>query len=72
MSSTSGSSGQAAVASPLEALPIHEFRGTPEEVERQWYERVYQGRGDRMRQLSWRAVITSRGSALLHGSTMTA
>src|SRR5437870_7446326 len=40
-----------------EALPIAGFQGTPEEIERQWYERVYRGRGDRMRQLTWRAVI---------------
>src|SRR5438876_953916 len=40
-----------------EALPIAGFQGTPEEIERQWYERVYRGRGDRMRQLTWRAVL---------------
>ena len=44
------------------ALPIHGFRGTPDEIERQWYERVYRGRGDSMRQLTWRAVLM--GSAL--------
>jgi uncharacterized oligopeptide transporter (OPT) family protein len=33
------------------------FRGTPEEIERQWYEQVYRGRGDRMAQLTWRAVV---------------
>ena len=38
-----------------EALPIAGFQGTPEEIERQWYEHVY--RGDRMRQLTWRAVL---------------
>ncbi len=43
-------------------LPIHGFRGTPEEIERQWYDQVYRGRGDRMRQLTWRAV--AMGSAL--------
>jgi uncharacterized oligopeptide transporter (OPT) family protein len=41
----------------LETLPIHGFRGTPDEIERQWYEHVYRGRGDRMRQLTWRAVL---------------
>jgi OPT family oligopeptide transporter len=41
----------------LETLPIHGFQGTPDEIERQWYERVYRGRGDRMRQLTWRAVL---------------
>src|SRR5215831_10804024 len=43
---------------PEEApLPIHGFRGTPDEIERQWYEHVYRGRGDVMRQLTWRAVL---------------
>jgi OPT family oligopeptide transporter len=40
-----------------ESLPIAGFQGTPEEIERQWYERVYRGRGDRMLQLTWRAVL---------------
>jgi putative OPT family oligopeptide transporter len=38
-------------------LPIEGFKGTPEEIERQWYEKVYLGRGDTMKQLTWRAVI---------------
>ena len=38
-------------------LPVQGFRGTPDEIERQWYEQVYRGRGDRMAQLTWRAVI---------------
>src|SRR5215510_11919024 len=38
-------------------LPVQGFRGTPEEIERQWYEQVYRGRGDRLAQLTWRAVI---------------
>ena len=38
-------------------LPIEGFRGTPDEVERQWYEQVYRGRGDSMAQLTWRAII---------------
>lgn len=33
------------------------FQGTPEEIERQWLEKVYKGRGDSMAQLTWRAVI---------------
>ena len=38
--------------------PIVEgFTGTPEEIERQWFDRVYRGRGDSMLQLSWRAVV---------------
>lgn len=38
-------------------LPIGGFEGTPEEIERQWFERCYQGRGDSMWQLTWRAVL---------------
>jgi OPT family oligopeptide transporter len=38
-------------------LPIEGFKGTPEEIERQWFEQVYRGRGDSMKQLTWRAVI---------------
>src|SRR5256885_2843379 len=41
----------------LPALPVEGFRGTPEEIERQWYEQVYRGRGDSMLQLTWRAVL---------------
>jgi uncharacterized oligopeptide transporter (OPT) family protein len=43
-------------------LPVEGFMGTPEEIERQWFEKVYKGRGDSMRQLTWRAVLM--GSAL--------
>jgi len=38
-------------------LPVAGFEGTPEEIEQQWYETVYKGRGDSMRQLTWRAVL---------------
>ncbi len=38
-------------------LPIDGFKGTPEEIERQWYERCYVGRGDSMKQLTLRAVV---------------
>lgn len=38
-------------------LPVEGFRGTPEEIERQWFERCYKGRGDSMLQLTWRAVL---------------
>lgn len=38
-------------------LPVEGFQGTPEEIERQWFERVYTGRGDSMLQLTWRAVL---------------
>src|SRR6187200_3761474 len=37
--------------------PITILEGTPEEIERQWYEQVYRGHGDSMRQLTWRAVV---------------
>src|ERR1035441_4243674 len=43
-------------------LPVEGFTGTPEEIERQWFEKIYRGRGDSMRQLTWRAVLM--GSAL--------
>ncbi|MGA3163729.1 MAG: OPT family oligopeptide transporter [Verrucomicrobiota bacterium] len=43
-------------------LPVEGFTGTPAEIERQWFEKVYRGRGDSMRQLTWRAVLM--GSAL--------
>jgi putative OPT family oligopeptide transporter len=38
-------------------LPVLGFKGTPEELEREWYEEVYRGRGDSMAQLTWRAVL---------------
>ena len=38
-------------------LPLAGFTGTPEEIERQWFEKVYRGRGDSMKQLTWRAVL---------------
>lgn len=34
------------------------FEGTPDEIENQWYEKIYCGRGDTMRQLTLRAVLT--------------
>ena len=46
--------------SPTEAdfvLPVEGFTGTPEEIERQWFEKIYKGRGDSMRQLTVRAVV---------------
>ena len=33
-------------------LPVAGLKGTPEEIERQWYERVYRGQGDSMAQLT--------------------
>ena len=38
-------------------LPLDGFKGTPEEIEQQWYDQVYVGSGDRMKQLTWRAVL---------------
>ena len=38
-------------------LPVAGFKGTSEEIERQWYEQVYCGRGDSLAQLTWRAVL---------------
>jgi putative OPT family oligopeptide transporter len=56
---------KAAEAIPVEAskygddfkLPVEGFKGTPEEVERLWFETVYKGRGDSMPQLTLRAVL---------------
>jgi uncharacterized oligopeptide transporter (OPT) family protein len=38
-------------------LPLAGFTGTPDEIERQWFEKVYRGRGDSMKQLTLRAVL---------------
>ncbi|MEP0848106.1 MAG: OPT/YSL family transporter [Phycisphaerae bacterium] len=38
-------------------IPLEPFRGTPEEIERQWYNRCYRGRGDTIPQLTLRAVL---------------
>ncbi len=38
-------------------LPIKGFKGTPDEIERQWFERIYTGRGDCQKQLTLRAVL---------------
>jgi putative OPT family oligopeptide transporter len=38
-------------------LRVEGFKGTQEEVERQWFEEVYRGRGDTMPQLTVRAVL---------------
>src|ERR1041385_1670303 len=38
-------------------LPIRGFQGTREEIERQWFEKIYTGRGDRQKQLTLRAVL---------------
>lgn len=38
-------------------LPLAGFQGTPDEIDRQWYEQVYKGRGDSTPQLTLRAVL---------------
>jgi OPT family oligopeptide transporter len=38
-------------------LPIQGFKGTPDEIERQWFEKIYAGRGDCQKQLTLRAVL---------------
>jgi uncharacterized oligopeptide transporter (OPT) family protein len=55
--SSEAAPGTAAPAEKTFHLPIEGFQGTPEEIERQWFEQVYKGRGDSMAQLTWRAVI---------------
>jgi len=37
---------------------LRKFSAAPERIERQWFEQVYRGRGDRLPQLTCRAVIT--------------
>ena len=50
--------GASSAPAPRDApLPVAPFKGTPEEIERQWYDEVYRGRGDSMAQLTWRAVL---------------
>ena len=39
------------------------IQGTAEEIEQQWFKQVYRGRGDVMRQLTWRAVVMGSCSA---------
>ncbi len=38
-------------------LAIRGFKGTPEEIEKEWFEKVYTGRGDTQKQLTLRAVL---------------
>ena len=54
--SNAGSPAETSTRTDFE-LPVEGFRGTPEEIERQWFEKVYKGRGDAMPQLTWRAVL---------------
>jgi len=52
----SATAGDTADANRDRPLRVEGFRGTPVEIERQWFEEVYRGRGDLMPQLTWRAV----------------
>ncbi len=50
----------APVTGPADAdldLAIRGFQGSPEEIERQWFEKIYTGRGDSQQQLTVRAVL---------------
>lgn len=38
-------------------LPVGGFKGTAEEIEHEWYETCYLGRGDTVKQLTWRSII---------------
>ncbi len=40
-----------------ELTVVAEFKGAPEEIERQWHESVYRDHGDRMPQLTLRTVV---------------
>src|SRR5260370_16735275 len=60
-SSTQTRAGESPAHIPSDAdldLPLRGFEGTPEEIERQWFEKVYRGRGDTQKQLTFRPVIT--------------
>lgn len=39
-------------------IPVEPYKGSPEQIERQWFEQLYLKRGAHMRQLTWRAIIT--------------
>jgi len=56
---TSASRANSTASQAGDDFPLHTagFQGTPDEIERQWREQVYRGRGDSMRQLTVRAVI---------------
>jgi uncharacterized oligopeptide transporter (OPT) family protein len=54
--------GDVNVGDRRQPLPVEGFQGTPDAIERRWYDEVYRGRGDRMPQLTWRAV--AMGSVL--------
>jgi putative OPT family oligopeptide transporter len=57
MSDAPTPSPEVSAAARADELPVEGFRGTPEQIERQWFEQVYKGRGDSMLQLTGRAVL---------------
>ena len=65
-STTGSNAGTAPETYEDRPLRIDGFRGTAEEIERQWFEEVYRGRGDSMPQLTVRAVVmgTALGAVL--------
>jgi hypothetical protein len=44
------------VSAPFQ-VRTHALEGTPENIEREWFETIYHGRGDTLAQLTWRAVM---------------
>jgi OPT family oligopeptide transporter len=46
-----------ALVSAEDRLLVEPFKGTPGQIERQWYEQVYLARGRGMRQLTFRALL---------------
>lgn len=49
-------------ASERDRVPVQGFTGTPEAIERQWYEQVYRGRGDSIRLDYWGIPFMSTGA----------
>lgn len=57
MPTTDSDSAQEPLSCLDKPLPLDGFKGTPDEIEQQWYDQVYLGSGDKIKQLTWRAVI---------------
>ena len=63
-----GGDGEASTLAPSAEGPelaIRGFEGTPEEIDRQWLEKVYTGRGDTQKQLTLRAVLMGGALGML-------
>ncbi|HTL54513.1 MAG TPA: OPT family oligopeptide transporter [Candidatus Limnocylindrales bacterium] len=63
-----GGDGEASTLPPSAEGPelaIRGFEGTPEEIDRQWLEKVYTGRGDTQKQLTLRAVLMGGALGML-------